>query len=204
MIPNVKETAHTTPTGELIKDHESILEMLEVLERICAMLDSGIRIDVGDLESILEFLTSFADCCHHAKEEQGLFPALEEAGIPREHGPIGVMLAEHDLGRKYIKGMQEALKEPTAGHASGQRMVPFSSNGRAYAALLRAHIEKENTILFPMADVAIPKERQEELLREFRWVKGEKIGEERHNALLSLLDDLKGAYLYGNNMIAQK
>jgi hemerythrin-like domain-containing protein len=35
----------------------------------------------------MEFLTVFVDKCHHGKEEEFLFPALEAAGIAREGGP---------------------------------------------------------------------------------------------------------------------
>jgi hemerythrin-like domain-containing protein len=36
----------------------------------------------------LVFLKEFADRCHHGKEEDFLFPALEKAGIKKEGGPI--------------------------------------------------------------------------------------------------------------------
>lgn len=56
------------------------------------------RVPVEPLEQLLNFFRVFADLCHHGKEEQYLFPALEAAGIPRESGPAGVMLAEHAEG----------------------------------------------------------------------------------------------------------
>jgi hemerythrin-like domain-containing protein len=36
---------------------------------------------------MMEFLSVFADTCHHGKEEDFLFPGLEAAGIPNEGGP---------------------------------------------------------------------------------------------------------------------
>ena len=183
------------PTEELMQEHNTILQMLTILERTCGMLDTGFEIDAHDLQKMLEFLKVFGDGCHHAKEEQGLFPALEQSGIPRDHGPIGIMLAEHDLGRKYFRGMSDALKESLAGNKPWHRSGVFSKNARAYAILLRAHIEKENKILFPMADVALTKERQTELSREFKRFELERIGPEKHEALHALLQDLKAAYL---------
>jgi len=97
-------------TEELRKEHSAIEVMLGILEEISARLESGAKVDPDHLERILEFIRIFADKCHHGKEEDFLFPAMEKAGIPREGGgPIGCMLSEHDMGRERVKGMTEAL-----------------------------------------------------------------------------------------------
>lgn len=64
-------------------------------------------------------------------------------------------------------------------------------NGRAYIGLLRAHIDKENHILFPMADNVLSSEDQEHLGKEFERFETEETGAGVHEAMLKLLDDLK-------------
>jgi hemerythrin-like domain-containing protein len=81
------------PTEELRAEHDGILVMLKILERVSGQLTSPSTVELKHLDQILEFLKVFVDRCHHGKEEDILFPALEEAGIPRRGGPIGVMLA---------------------------------------------------------------------------------------------------------------
>lgn len=87
------------PTEQLKDEHSGIKSMLDILAKVCDRLESGERVDQRHLDKILEFLNVFVDKSHHAKEEDILFPAMERAGIPREGGPIGVMFAEHRLGR---------------------------------------------------------------------------------------------------------
>ena len=92
-------------TQQLKDEHEGILLMLRILDKIAAKIEAKGSVDPHHLERIVEFLQVFADRCHHGKEEDLLFPEMEKAGIPREKGPIGVMLMEHDQGRAYVRGM---------------------------------------------------------------------------------------------------
>jgi hemerythrin-like domain-containing protein len=154
-----------TPTEELMQEHSAITSMLQILERRCSLLDAGKDVPATDIQKMMEFFKVFADGCHHAKEELHLFPALEQAGVPREHGPIGVMLGEHDLGRKYVRGMGEAFERYMVGEKNQARM--FSQNARSYINLLVAHIEKENQVLFPLADRVLSIRGQDDLSRAF-------------------------------------
>ena len=126
-------------TQLLREEHEIILRALDVLE---ALAKRGAAAN----QTLVDFFTDFADVHHHGKEEEILFPALEEAGFPHDAGPVGVMLHEHTQGRE----LTAALRDPKQ----------FAQAALAYAALLRAHIEKENQVLFPMADNAIEDQRR--------------------------------------------
>ncbi|MFQ5891618.1 MAG: hemerythrin domain-containing protein [Candidatus Methanofastidiosia archaeon] len=181
------------PTEQLKEEHEAIKLMLRILEMICKKLESGEEINPEHLSKILEFIKIFADKCHHGKEEDLLFPAMEKVGIPKEGGPIGVMLLEHDEGRDYIKGMSEAVAKYKTG--DGKAFPKIVENARKYITLLTQHIDKEDNILYPMADMHLLKEKQEELLSEFERVEREKIGVSKHEEFHKLLNYLKGVYL---------
>lgn len=181
------------PTDILIKEHDAIMVMLNILEMVCLRLDSGESIEETDLENIVEFFKEFADKCHHGKEEDILFPALEEYGIPNEGGPIGVMLSEHIVGRDNVKGMSNSIDDYKDGKESAS--TDFVRYARNYIALLTEHIDKENNILFKMADMRIPEERQQSLLVDFERAEEEKIGPGVHEKFHRLLEDLSGAYL---------
>ena len=90
-----------TPTEQLKEEHKAIKLALEILEKICQKIEAKDEVKQSDIEAMLEFIRTFADKCHHGKEEDLLFPALEETGLPREGGPTGMMLLEHDQGRNY-------------------------------------------------------------------------------------------------------
>ena len=131
----------------------------------------------------------FADKCHHGKEEDLLFPRLELKGMPRHGGPIGVMLHEHDQGRAYIREMVEAAVEYSSGDAGAG--LKWSGAARNYTALLRNHIEKENQILFVVAERILSDSEQEELAREFEKIETEKMGEGTHERLHALMEKLQ-------------
>ena len=144
-----------TPTDVLREEHRVILRALDLLEAAARSLTAGTVLpEVWWLE-IIAWLRGFADRNHHAKEETSLFPAMVKAGVPSMGGPIGVMLEEHERGRALIRAMEAA--EPAA-RAAG---------ARAYVPLLREHIDKENGVLFPLADAVLDEVAQRELALEF-------------------------------------
>src|SRR5512139_3507460 len=153
-----------TPTQVLMAEHELILEALDALEKEVAAVRAGAAPDRAYFEKVVAFLREFADKCHHGKEENLLFKRMTERGFPVQSGPIAVMLSEHDAGRAYIRGIADgAAKLGTDPAATNQ----IAENARGYIDLLRAHIGKENNVLFPMANRALAPEDQEYLTKEF-------------------------------------
>ena len=65
-----------TPTMDLIEEHGGIMLMLSVMKKVTDKLKAGEEVKKEHLDKILEFLTNFADKCHHGKEEDMLFPEL--------------------------------------------------------------------------------------------------------------------------------
>lgn len=180
-------------TDDLRAEHEGILKMLAVMEAMAASLNRGGPDALERWESVLDFLRVFADRCHHGKEEDILFPALEKAGMQRQGGPIAVMLHEHVLGRGHIAAMGEALAGLKAGKPDGG--AALGEAARAYVALLTQHIAKENTVLFPMAERLLGEPAIDAMHEDFERIEAERIGPGRHEAFHALLDELSTRYL---------
>jgi hemerythrin-like domain-containing protein len=107
-------------TDQLRDEHKAVVLMLTILEKVSRKLKTKSSLEKEHFEGILEFFRVFVDKCHHGKEEDLLFPAYEAVGIPNKNGPIGVMLAEHEEGRGYVKNMTAAFEglkkgEPLSG-----------------------------------------------------------------------------------------
>lgn len=182
-------------TEQLKKEHAAIETMLTILETVCGRLQAGAQTDPAHLSQIIEFFRVFADQCHHGKEEEIFFPALEMAGIPKEGGPIGVMLGEHDRMRGYMRGLAAAVDRYRSGErTAGAEIVRHASD---YAAMLRSHIEKENSVLFKMAEMHLSPEEERELAERFESMEVEKIGAGKHDELHAVMDRLEGIYLQG-------
>jgi hemerythrin-like domain-containing protein len=177
-----------TATDILRSEHDVILRMLDATEEVARQLGSGATVAPATLDGLLEFFRLFADRCHHGKEEDLLFPLLHEKGMPREMGPIGVMLSEHAQGRELIAQMARAA----AAHSQGlpQAGVEWARAARGYAALLREHISKENNILFVMAERMLTPDEQGRLAEQFERVETDKMGAGTHERLHSLMDKL--------------
>jgi len=152
-------------------------------------LTAGQPVRPGFFLDAADFIKGFADGCHHRKEEGVLFEAMVAAGLPKQAGPIAVMLAEHEQGRAYTRGMREAALRLAGGDASAQ--VEVARNAQGYAALLRGHIAKENSILFPMADQMISAARQAQVAEDFEHVEHEETGAGIHEKYLALAEALE-------------
>lgn len=176
-------------TDNLIDDHTIIQEVMDIMERITKKNDP----DVEHLEFVVSFIREFADGCHHAKEEGLLFPKLVDKGIPKDHGPIGMMLMEHEQGRKFVNGMAENIVLYKSGKKEALKTVYQNMNG--YIDLLRNHISKENNILFKMADQVLTDNEQSILLDQFGLAETVSIGQEKIDKYLTQVKELAAIYL---------
>lgn len=180
------------PTEQLKKEHGGIKVMLKIIGKASGRMEAGHAVPVKHLEEILEFLKVFVDRCHHAKEEDHLFPAMEAVGVAREGGPIGQMLHEHEQGRAFVRAMGAAARAYAGGDEGG--VADFVSSSHGYAELLLAHIDKEDNVLYPIADVRLSAETQAALLVAFERVEEERVGHGRHEAFHAMMDRLSGEY----------
>jgi len=180
-------------TQQLKDEHEGIKLMLNIMEAISNNLDQGKELNINHFGKILDFIKGFADKCHHGKEEDILFPDLIHHGLSKEGGPISVMLHEHQLGRDHIKALSSAFNEFKDGNK--RSINDIISSSRSYVELLRNHIEKENNILFMMADRVLDEKEQGKVFDDFEKLEIKKIGPGKHEEYHKLLKELKTIYL---------
>lgn len=134
----------------LVAEHELIERVLYAMELETEKIDDGAAVERYFFTEALGFMYEFADGTHHYKEEAILFPRMVAVGLPKEGGPISVMLEEHEIERAHIRAISETLDAAIAGDASARRVLIDEAQG--FVQLVRAHIQKENNILFPMAE----------------------------------------------------
>jgi hemerythrin-like domain-containing protein len=179
-----------TPTEILEHEHEIILLALDGAEREAQQIQNTGTVRAERVNQMLDFFRNFADRCHHAKEEDLLFVKMQERGVPTQGGPIGAMLQEHDQGRRMVTKAAEAL--PSAKEGDSQAVTAVKRNLLAFARMLRAHIDKENSILYPIADRVFTAEDQQELMEAFDRVEAEEMGEGTHERYHQLAHEWAG------------
>lgn len=153
------------PTEILSSEHRVIEIVLDCLERLAEKARGSRRLDIDSADQAVRFLRTFADACHHQKEEQKLFKALEARGLPGHVGPISVMLGEHETGRALLRELDLAISAARAGEQDAAER--FAARAGAYVELLRDHIAKEDQVLFPMAEGLLDAATKERLVADF-------------------------------------
>ena len=177
-----------TATEILRHEHKIILKVLETVRHEAqAIADTG-KLNVKNLNKMLDFFRVFVDQCHHGKEEEYLFPTMEKRGIPADKGPIPIMLHEHIGGRNAVKALSEALAQVRQGDVEATGAVAV--NLAILDEHLRSHIDKENEVLFPMADKVFTPEDQQTLVASFEKHEAEEIGAGVHEKYHQLAHEL--------------
>ena len=181
--------------NELLKEHEAVRLTLKILKEMGRQIEKTRKIEKPeDVEQLFEFFSIFVDRCHHGKEEELLFPALEQVGVSREGGPVGVMLKEHQQGRDLVAKMKNELLRYKDG--DNDAALNLKKHADDYIALLDFHIEKENNVLFPMATKHLAENKLTEMKKGFDKIESEKIGEGKHEKFHEMLDSFKNIYLH--------
>ena len=175
---------NASPTQVLKDEHRVIEKVLDATER--ALRNDSI--DPIFFEKALDFFRNFADGCHHAKEEDELFPVLETSGIPREGGPIGCMLKEHEEGRSFVRIIADNLEAAAGGKRTAVGAVRQAAE--SYIELLRQHIQKEDNVLFVLADQALGPDEQKLMLAAFDRAERSNGNCGKHERYVALADEL--------------
>jgi hemerythrin-like domain-containing protein len=178
---------------ELRNEHKAIERMLRILQAMAEKIRNNEQIVNEQLDGIMEFLSVFVDDCHHGKEEEFLFPALEAAGVQRESGPIGDLLGEHEQGRGLVERLKKSLETYRSGNMESSVDVHIIIN--EYVGLMIQHIEKENKGLFLMAEDRLDASKDNEIIEAFDKIERERIGSGKHDEFHAFLDDMNSKYL---------
>jgi hemerythrin-like domain-containing protein len=147
-------------TELLMQEHRLIERVLDALELAADAVRRGGMVPPQFFLDATDFLSGFADGCHHRKEEGVLFRAMIAGGSHSSDGAIALMTLEHEEGRAYTRSLRDAARAMDRDPAARTLVV---RNARHYIELLRAHIEKEDQMLFPLAADMIPSDRHEQV-----------------------------------------
>jgi hemerythrin-like domain-containing protein len=134
----------------LAHEHEIIQLVAKGLAAVAGELKAGRPVDPPLLRQAVDFMRQFADACHHAKEEEILFPAMERRGLPSAGGPTTVMRAEHAHARKLVASLADAVER--YGLARDTARADVAAAIDSICEFYANHIWKEDNVLFPMTD----------------------------------------------------
>ncbi len=154
------------PIGPLMREHRLIERMIKIMK---LKLDEAIQtnsLDTGFIDSAVDFIRTYADRCHHGKEEDILFRDLARKQLSEEHVKImNELVAEHMHARSVVRQLVNAKERYLQGHerAADEAAACIKELVEFYPV----HISKEDKqFFFPILDY-FNQEEQDRMLQEF-------------------------------------
>lgn len=154
--------------AQLKGEHPQLINMLDGLLELCQQID-GEKELVHSFELLKENAATFiAELETHSEREEGvLFPMMGEY-IGTKSGPIAVMEYEHDRAKTLIGTFLEKTRV-TTGILDGHKKELAGLIKVAYYSLVD-HFNKEENVLFPMAERMLSDEEKQELTRRIQAI----------------------------------
>jgi hemerythrin-like domain-containing protein len=138
----------------LVDEHTLIKRFLALVPEIAGSLGLDSEEDRRRILDGVDFIRSYADRYHHAKEEDILFAYFDP-----ELDILKAMHDDHRRGRAHVKGILDALDR-----LDREAIV---ANLYGYAGVLTEHIKKEDEILYPWMDRNLSTRQVGEMFAKF-------------------------------------
>jgi hemerythrin-like domain-containing protein len=159
----------------LLRDEHRIIQLfLSAAELEIATIRKSHRLNREKLHCILDFLTNYVGWAHHNKEEKYLFVKIKERCREDMSIPVAVMVHEHAEGRSRIRTIQEAVTVAGNDEAAAAKIADSFAD---YVHFMNNHINKENKVIFPLADRLLTSLDQLVLAEKFAKVDREVLDE---------------------------
>lgn len=176
-----------TPVATLEQEHKTIMKVVNVLGVLAETLESGGQAEVETLRDVVSFMQVFVDACHHGKEDELLFPALEKKGVPPAGCPLGALRAEHVKGRMLIANLESITDDYEKGEPTApERLVAVIAE---IQKLYSSHIWKEDYLAFPLVARLLSSREQTELQEQFDRIEAD-VGQGVHGGCIWIADQL--------------
>ncbi|MBU2540889.1 MAG: hemerythrin domain-containing protein [Candidatus Omnitrophica bacterium] len=135
------------PVGPLMIEHRLIERMIRVMQANLETVNKEGKVDPSFADTAVDFIRTYADRCHHGKEEDILFRDLAKKEISDEHQRImQELIEEHRMGRNNVKKLVEAKEKYVQGNKDALKDIV--SNMEILVKFYPKHIEKEDKRFF--------------------------------------------------------
>ncbi|MBN2034569.1 MAG: hemerythrin domain-containing protein [Deltaproteobacteria bacterium] len=153
------------PVGPMMIEHRLIERMIKVMDSKMVEMKTEGKADMAFIETAVDFIRTYADRCHHGKEEDILFRELKKKTISQEHHKImEELIEEHRQGRKVTSKLVEANERYMAGDSKALDEIIESM--QTLVAFYPRHIEKEDKHFFIPVMKYFNKDEKDAMLKE--------------------------------------
>ncbi len=173
------------PRGSLMIEHRLIEKMFKRVETEIDRIRNEETANPVFIDTMVDFIRTYADLTHHGKEEDILFRDLAAKQMSNEDDRImQELIEEHKYGRNTVKELVEAKDRYLLGDANALQTVVGKLG--AWAEFYARHIEKEDKVFFPSTEHYFSQAELDDMLAEF-WELDRKMIHEKYKAVVEQL-----------------
>lgn len=160
------------PIALLMIEHRVIEKMIYLIDEAVPIIEKAETVDGLLIDTFADFIRTYADRCHHGKEEEILFRDLSRKKLVEEHRQIMAELIEdHKWGRIKVGQLMKAKEEFLGGKK--EALSDVLTCLKDISAFYPKHIAKEDRHFFlPCMDYFTETEKDRMLEEEMDFDKG--------------------------------
>ncbi len=170
------------PIGLLMKEHRLIEELVSGVQTELSREMEQKTVNFGFLEVAIDFFRTYADKCHHGKEENILFRELEKKQLSTElRKTMQELMDEHIFARKTVNELEASKAEFASGNV--ESISGIITNLKKLVEFYPKHIAKEDKTFFYPVMAALSKEEQDRMMQEF-WDFDKQLIHEKYQSIV--------------------
>jgi Uncharacterized conserved protein len=148
-------------------EHRLIEKMIAVISHEVGQFNRGKQPEPVFIDTVVDFIRTYADRTHHGKEEEIMFKTLAEKKMkPEDKKVMQELIKEHELGRAMVRAIVESYKKFTEAKKQ-EDFVSLIKSMKFLAQFYPTHIAKEDKVFFPACLQYLTKEDQQQMLAQF-------------------------------------
>ena len=171
--------------GPLMIEHRLIEKMLKLVNKVLTKIEKQETVDPVFVDTVVDFIRTYADRTHHGKEEDILFLELEKKDMSDDNRRLmNELIEEHVFGRKVTRELIEANARYRRGDNSALSII--TARLGTLVDFYPKHIEKEDKVFFPASRAYLSEDEEQAMLREF-WEFDRRMIHEKYETLVQEL-----------------
>jgi hemerythrin-like domain-containing protein len=171
--------------GPLMIEHRLIEKMLNIVNNVLIEIEKQETVDPVFVDTVVDFIRTYADRTHHGKEEDILFRKLEKKDMSNDDRRLmNELIEEHIFGRKITRELIEANARYRRDEKSALPVIIAKLS--TLVDFYPKHIEKEDKVFFPASRAYLSKDEEQVMLEEF-WEFDRKMIHEKYGKLVQEL-----------------
>ncbi len=172
--------------GALMIEHRLIEQMIGIIKNVLERIVATQKADSLFIDTVADFIRTYADRTHHGKEEDILFQEMSKRTLsPEDLRVMNELIEEHKLGRQTTRALVEANIRYRNGDASALTRITRHLN--TIVEFYPKHIEKEDKVFFPASRTYFTEQEDQAMLTAF-WEFDRKMIHEKYRSVIEGLE----------------